>query len=199
MTVRSVRNVAVPNFPVASPVYSKPNQDQFINVLRLHLNNIANNINAPKVHGSFYDTTTQTNPVADAENLMTFDSVVMAYGTKIGSPTSRIYVAETGVYNIQFSAQMDKSGGGADPAYIWLKVNGTTVANTASKIVISGPNAETIAAWNFVIILTGNSYFELAWSSPDTTMLILHEAAADPVPAIPSVILTVTWVSNIPV
>jgi hypothetical protein len=199
MAVRAVRNVAVPNFPVAPPVYSRANQDQFINVLRLHLNNIANNINAPKVHGAFYDTTTQTNPVASAENLMTFDSVIMAYGTKIGSPTSRVYVAETGVYNIQFSAQMDKSGGGSGSAYIWLKVNGTAVANSASKIVISGPSAETIAAWNFVIILSGNSYFELAWSSPDTTMLILHEAAADPIPAIPSVILTVTWVSNIPV
>ena len=195
MAVRAVRNVAVPNFPVASPVYSKPNQDQFINVLRLHLNNIANNINAPKVHGSFYDTSTQDNPVANEENLITLDSVVMAYGTKIGSPTSRIYVAETGVYNIQFSAQLDKFGESPSTAYIWLKVNGVTVDNSARKVVVS---QETVAAWNFVIVLTGNSYFELAWSSSDTSVIIFNEGATPPNPNIPSVILTVTWVSNIP-
>jgi hypothetical protein len=198
MAVRAVRNVAVPNFPVASPVYSKPNQDQFINVLRLHLNNIANNINAPKVHGSFYDTSTQDNPVANEENLITLDSVVMAYGTKIGSPTSRIYVAETGVYNIQFSAQLDKSGESPGTAYIWLKVNGVTVDNSARKVVVSRSMRETVVAWNFVIVLTGNSYFELAWSSSDTSVIIFNEGATPPAPNIPSVILTVTWVSNIP-
>lgn len=193
----SVRNIIAPNYPVAPAQYNKKYQDQFTNVVRLYSNTVVNAVNAPKVHGSFYDTTDQTNPVASAENLMRFNTTVMAYGTKIGSPTSRVYVAETGVYNIQFSAQFDKSGGGPDSAYIWLKINGVTVPNSAGKIVISGPNAETIVAWNYLNILKANDYFEIAWSSPDTTMLILEESAAPPVPEIPSVILTVTGVSNI--
>jgi hypothetical protein len=193
----NVRNIVAPNYPVAPATYNKKYQDQFTNVVRLYSNSVVNAVNAPKVHGSFYDTTTQANPVASAENLMKLNSTVMAYGTKIGSPTSKIFVAETGVYNIQFSAQFDKSGGGADSAYIWLKINGTAVPHSAGKVVVSGPSSETIAAWNYVNIFSANDYFEIAWSSPDTTMLLLAGAAAPPVPQIPSVIVTVSWVSNI--
>jgi hypothetical protein len=196
----NVRNLAAPNFAVASKEYDSAWQDQFINVLRLHLNNSANAINAPKVFGSYYDTTTQTNLLGT--NLITYNTTIIGYNTKIGSPTSRVFVSETGIYNIQFSAQLDKTGGGADAVYIWLRVNGADVANSASKVVVSGPNDEKIAAWNFVIQLQSNDYIELAWSSLDATMHIEAIAASTvaPVhPLIPSVILTVTWVSNPPV
>lgn len=194
----NVRNIVAPNYPVAPAVYNKKYQDQFSNVVRLYSNTVANAVNAPKIHGSFYDTTDQTNPVANAENLIKLNSTVMAYGTKIGSPTSRIYVAETGVYNIQFSAQLNKTtGGGASAAYIWLKINGVNVANSAGKVVVSGPNAETIAAWNYLNILKANDYIELAWSSPETNMILQADNAAPPVPEVPSVIVTVTGVSNI--
>jgi hypothetical protein len=196
----NVRNLAAPNFAVASKEYDFAWQDQFINVLRLHLNNSANAINAPKVFGSYYDTTTQTN--AAGTNLITYNSTAVAYNTKIGSPTSRVFVAETAIYNIQFSAQLDKTGGGADAVYIWLRVNGADVANSASKVVVNGNNDEKIAAWNFVIQLQSNDYIELAWSSTDATMHIEAIAASTVAPVhpfIPSVILTVTWVSNPPV
>ena len=194
----SVRNVTPSNYPVAPGKYVQQYFDQFTNVLRLNLNNITNAINAPKVFGSYYDTTLQTNPVASAENLFTLNSTVVSYGTKVGSPTSRVYVGETGVYNIQFSAQLDKSGGGASAVYIWLKINGEPVPNSAGKVVINGPNSEIIPAWNFVVILKANDYFELVWSSSDTAVVILAEPAVPPVPQIPSIILTVTWVSGIP-
>ena len=111
-------------------------------------------------------------------------------------------MAETAIYNIQFSAQLDKTGGGADAVYIWLRVNGADVANSASKVVVNGNNDEKIAAWNFVIQLQSNDYIELAWSSTDATMHIEAIAASTVAPVhpfIPSVILTVTWVSNPPV
>jgi hypothetical protein len=196
----NVRNLAAPNFAVASKEYDSAWQDQFINVLRLHLNNSANAINAPKVFGSYYDTTTQTNLLGT--NLITYSTTIIGYNTKIGSPTSRVFVSETGIYNIQFSAQLDKTGGGADAIYIWLRVNGADVANSASKVVVNGNNDEKIAAWNFVIQLQSNDYIELAWSSTDATMHIEAIAASTVAPVhpfIPSVILTVTWVSNPPV
>lgn len=200
MSSNNVRSVVPPNFPVASKEYSAAWQDQFINMLRLYLNNSANAINAPKVFGSYYDTTTQTNALGT--NLMTYNTTVVNYNTKIGSPTSRVFVSETGIYNIQFSAQLDKTGGGADPVYIWLRLNGVDVPNSASKVVVSGPNDEKIAAWNFVVQLQANDYIELAWSSSDATMHIEAIAASTvaPVhPLVPSIILTVTWVSNPPV
>lgn len=197
-TSQKIRNIVPPNLPVAPVEYQQRYQDQFSNVLRLFFNLIANAVNAPKPHGSFYDTTTQTNPVANAVNLMkvnsTYDDSQTAFS--VSRDTTRIYVAETGVYNIAFSAQLDKTGGSASAVYIWLRVNGQNIAHSASKVVIDGPNSEIIAAWNWVLSLSANDYFELAWESPDTNVVLAETPASGNIPEIPSVIITVTWVSN---
>jgi hypothetical protein len=199
MSTKAVRNVAAPNYPTAPAEYSRQFQDQYSNVLRLFSITLANAINAPRVHGSFYDTTTQQNPVASAVNLMKLNSTVSAYACRIGAPTSRVYVGETGVYNIQFSAQLDKTSGSSPQSiYIWLRVNGVNVAHSASQVTLKDTTAELVAAWNFMITLDTENYFEIAWSSPDTDVQLKAAAASGSVPQIPSVILTVSWVSNIP-
>ena len=193
-------NVVPPNLPVAPVDYQQRYQDQFANVLRLFFTRLTSKVNAPVPHGSFYDTTTQTNPVASAVNLMRLNSV---YGSSndtqyaIKKNTDRIYITQTGVYNIAFSAQLDKTGGGADNVFIWIRVNGQNVAHSASKIVINGPNDEVVAAWNWVLTLADKDYIELAWQSPDTRVVLLAVAATGNIPQIPSVILTVTWVSAV--
>ena len=193
-------NVVPPNLPVAPVDYQQRYQDQFANVLRLFFTRLTSKVNAPVPHGSFYDTTTQTNPVASAVNLMRLNSV---YGSSndtqyaIKKNTDRIYITQTGVYNIAFSAQLDKTGGGADNVFIWIRVNGQNVAHSASKIVINGPNDEVVAAWNWVLTLADKDYIELAWQSPDTQVVLLAVAATGNIPQIPSVILTVTWVSAV--
>ena len=202
MTVRAVRNITPPNYPVAPDEYSRAHQDQFTNVVRLFSNTVSNAINAPKVHGSFYDTTQQNNGGATSVNLMSLNTEISVFGTKIGSPASRILVSESGVYNVQFSAQFDKTAGAAADIYIWLRINGQDVPYSASKVVIQGSAAEIVPAWNFVVDLEANDYIEIAWASTDTNVHISAASAAvgpPAIPAIPSVILTVTWVSNLTV
>lgn len=190
------RGVVPPNLPIALREYDQRSMEQFNNVLRLYFNQVSNRINAPTPHASYFDTTTQTNPVANTVNLFRYNSVVTEYEVTRGTPTSKIYVSNTGVYNIQFSAQLDKTGGSASSVYIWPRVNGVNIPNSASKVVIDGPNSEIIPAWNFVLVLEARDYFELAWQSSDTDVVIREEAASGNVPEIPSVILTVSWVSN---
>ena len=195
-------NVAAPNLPVGPTEYDSRYQNQFLSILRLFFTQITNKVNSPVPHGSFYDTTTQTNPVADAVNLMKINSVYdSADGTQyaIKKDTSKIYVTQTGVYNIQFSAQLDKTGGGASAVYIWIRVNGQNVSNSATKVVIDGPNSEIVAAWNWVLTLAANDYIELAWESSDTNVILAAVAASGNIPEIPSVILTVSWVSAVTV
>jgi hypothetical protein len=194
MTV--ARGISTPNLPVAPIQYEQRFQDQFSNVLRLFFRQVANRVNSPTAHGSYFDTTTQTNPVANAVNLFTYNSVVTQQAVTRGNPTSKIYVAQTGIYNFQFSAQLDKTGGSASAVYIWPRINGVNLPDSATKIVIDGPNNEIVAAWNFVLVLQANDYFELAWESPDTNVVIPYVAATGNIPAIPSIILTVVWVSN---
>lgn len=143
-------------------------------------------------YGSFYDTTTQTAAAINTAYAMTFNSTEFSNGVYIGAPTSRVYVDTPNVYNIQFSAQIDKTAGGVGLVWIWLRKNGVNVANSASQVRIQGNNAEIVAAWNFLLEMNAGDYFELMWEVDDTTVEILSEPASAIHPAIPSIILTVT-------
>ena len=143
-------------------------------------------------YGSFYDTTTQTAAAINTAYAMTLDTTDLSFGVTVGTPTSRIYVDTQGVYNIQFSAQLDKTTATVGLVYIWLRVNGTDVPYSATQVRIQGNNAETVAAWNFLANFKAGDYFELMWSVDDTSIQILASGAVAPVPAIPSLILTVS-------
>lgn len=145
-----------------------------------------------KRYGSFYDTTTQTAAAINTAYAMTFNSVDMSVGATIGSPTSRIYVDTHNVYDIQFSAQLNKTSGGVGLIWIWLRKNGVDVPNTTGKIRIQSNNGETLAAWNYLLDLNAGDYFELMWEVDDTTVQILAETASAVHPALPSVIVTVS-------
>jgi hypothetical protein len=190
------RGLAPPSIPVALREYDQRGMEQTNNVLRLFFNQIANRINSPTAHASYFDTTTQTNSGANQVNLFRYNSVETEFQITRGTPTSKIFVNNTGIYNFQFSAQLDKTGGGASVVYIWPRINGVNVPNATTKVVIDGPNNEIVPAWNFVLVMKAGDYFELAWQSSDTAVVILAEAAASNYSAIPSIIMTVTWVSN---
>lgn len=143
-------------------------------------------------YGSFYDLTDQTAALINTAYAMTFGNTEYSNGVYIGSPTSRVYVDRPGIYNIQFSAQLDKSSSSAKDVWIWLDKNGSTVANTATQVTLQGSSAATVAAWNFLLELNAGDYFRLMWSTNDTACFIKHDSNAPPVPAIPSIILTVT-------
>jgi hypothetical protein len=145
-----------------------------------------------KRYGVFHSTATQTAAVINTAYPMTFDVTDLSFGVYTGTPNSRIYIDTEGIYNFQFSAQLDKISGGVGLVFIWPRVNGIDIPDSATQIRIQGNNAETVAAWNFVLPLNAGDYFELTWSTDDTSCQILASAATPPVPAIPSVILTVT-------
>lgn len=143
-------------------------------------------------YGSFYDTTTQTAAAINTAYAMTFNTTDLSRGVYIGSPTSRIYVDESSLYDLQFSAQLDNTSGGNHLAYIWLRINGVDVTNSASQVRLKGTDGELVAAWNFFADLKAGDYFELMWSVNDTAVQLTAQAAASPVPGIPSIILTVS-------
>jgi len=192
----SPRGITPPNLPIAPNQYERRYQDQFANALRLFFNKLTREVNSPTPHASYFDTTTQTNPVANTVNLFTYNSKVSEFKITRGSPTSKIFINQTGLYNFQFSAQLDKTGGSTTDVYIWPRVNGVNVPDSATKVVIDGPNNEIVPAWNFVLLMQDGDYFELAWESSDTNVIILADSAASNYPGIPSIIMTVTWVSN---
>lgn len=146
---------------------------------------------APR-YGTFYDTTTQTAAAINTAYAVTFNSTDLSFGVSTGTPASRIYVESEGIYNFQFSLQLDKVSGGVGLFYLWARINGVDQANSATQIRIQGNNAESVAAWNFVYRMNAGDYFELMWSVDTTDIEIKAFTAAPPVPDIPSVLLSVT-------
>jgi hypothetical protein len=143
-------------------------------------------------YGSFSSTATQTAAVINTAYPITLNSTQLSNGVYVGTPTSRVYVDRPGVYNFQFSLQLNKTTAAAKNVFLWYRLNGNDAASSATRITLQGSSAAAVAAWNFVLSMAAGDYFELVWSTDDTGCVIQADVASSPVPAIPSVILTVT-------
>jgi hypothetical protein len=146
-----------------------------------------------RTFGSFTSNATQTSNGANTTNFMTFNNTEDANGVSIVSST-QLTVARTGRYNIQFSAQASHDVNQTANLEIWLTKNGTAVANTNGRVVLI-KDQPMIAAWNFVDnVSTANTYYQLAWASPDTNVELTAFDTANTIAgvAIPSIIATIT-------
>jgi hypothetical protein len=112
--------------------------------------------------------------------------------TITATKSTRITVAADGVYNFQFSAQLDKTSSSKKDVWIWARINDVDVPDSATKITLAGSSAATVAAWNFVYQLSANDYFELMWATDDVDCYMPSEPASAFVPSIPAIIMTVT-------
>ena len=143
-------------------------------------------------YGSFYDTTTQVATVINTATAITFNTTDLSNGVYLGSPTSRVYVDTEGIYNYQLSIQLDKTTGGTAEFYIWFRLNGVDVADSASQLKLQGNNAEVFSALNYFFDLKAGDYIELMFSVGSLSVELLAVPAAAPHPGIPSIILTVS-------
>ena len=145
---------------------------------------------------SAYSTQDQTNGGATVANKMTYNTTDLSNGVSIVS-NSRITMANAGVYNIQFSAQLDKTDSGDDTVQIWICKNGNMVANSNTETTLVGNAGKHVAAWNWFVNAAAGDYFEICWHSIDTSVFINYIAAASSPsrPAIPSIIVTVNKIA----
>lgn len=103
---------------------------------------------------------------------------------------------EKGKYDIQFSAQLVKLGGGTHAAEIWLQQNGEAVPHSNTTVTISGGSGSAlVAAWNFFVDAEANDYVQLYWwVDAINTIKIDSRPVLDGRPEIPGIILTVNQV-----
>lgn len=148
-------------------------------------------------YGSFYDTTTQVAGSTASAYVMTLNTTDISNGVSIVSG-SQVKFNNTGIYNIQFSAQLQRSNNGTDTVEIWPGINGSYIPWSGGIVTISGAaNANpVIAAWNYIISVSAGQYFSLYWRTSDTHVSIASSASStNPTrPAIPSLILTAVQV-----
>ena len=151
-----------------------------------------------RYYGTFTSNVTQTNPVGNTIRAMSADTTEINSGV-ILSANTRFVVQNAGVYNIQFSAQLQQINNADSAISIWFRKNGTDIPRSNTELSIDknqGGASKLVAAWNIVESFTANQYIEIMWSSPDTGMEILWQnVQTGPTrPSTPSLIVTVTQV-----
>lgn len=142
--------------------------------------------------GAWHDMTRQTPAVVNTGQRVQCDTTDIERGVWRDSSLDTFYVADAGVYNIEFSAQVDSNKGSDSELWIWLAVNGSDVPESASVIRVKGNDGETVAAWNWMVELAPNDYFSIIWAADSLQTYLETFAASAFAPAIPSFILTVT-------
>lgn len=149
-------------------------------------------------YGSFTDRTTQSGS-ANTAYAMKLNTTEISQEVSIVSG-SRITVVNTGIYNLQFSAQLSNSANTNITFDIWLSYTGSNYPHSNTQLDVnksSGQLGRAVAAWNFILPIQANDWVELMWScTADTGQIVALPVQSNPTrPEIPSVILTLTQVA----
>lgn len=173
------------------------------------ITNIINNtVNPPPngYYGSFYDTTTQTAVANNTPTPIIINNIDLTNGVSItsnGISLTRITINNTGIYNIQFSFQLENSSNSVEDITIWLKKLNVDVPESSGLIGLNPRKSpsepyHTIVSWNYLISANSGEYYEFYWSTTNyTNVKIPHYPATIIYPETPSVIVTVTQQAGI--
>jgi hypothetical protein len=210
---QQLQTPAVPDLPNPQDRYDRLTVAQTNGALRtffLKLTNALQSIASPRggrflnnPYGAFQDGTDQTAANTTTAYAITFDTTDFNNGVTL-SNSSRLNVSQAGIYNIQFSVQLVNTTNASVDIDIWFRKNGTNIDKSNSRFGLAprksaGDPFHLIGAINFFVSLDTNDYVELMWRTSDVGAYIEHYAASSTPtrPAIPSVIATVTFVSNL--
>ena len=210
---QQLQTPAVPDLPNPQDKYDRLTVAQTNGALRtffLKLTNALQSIASPRggrfinmPYGAFQDGTDQTAANTTTAYAITFDTTDFNNGITL-SNSSRLNVSQSGIYNIQFSVQLVNTTNASNDIDIWFRKNGTNIDKSNSRFGLAprksaGDPFHLIGAMNFFVSLDTNDYIELMWSTSDVGAYIEHYAASSTPtrPSIPSVIATVTFVSNL--
>ena len=151
-------------------------------------------------YGAFSDFTTQTAAAANTGYVITLNSTDLSNGVSVTSG-SRILFDNTGIYNLQFSVQLENSDTQEHDARIWLRKNGADIAGSTGYVAVvarhGGINGHVIPSWNFVLDVVAGDYFEYYWAVTGTQVTIATYSPSGPSPGTASVVVTATQQSGI--
>ena len=157
-------------------------------------------------YGAFSDTTSQTAVAINTGYAMKFAlNDITPNGISMvvngGGNKTRITFANTGVYNLQWSAQFTSIDNAENDVSVWLRKNGTDVVG--SRGLVSVPkklgliSGHALPSWNFVLSVVAGEYYEFVWSTSNTNVSIDALPLTAYAPSTASTILTVTQQSGI--
>jgi len=201
-----------PSLPISPKDWDAGYHDQYSNVLRLYFNQLSNGLQQLTntrggyrlsfPHGSFYDVGDQNIASTSTAYPIRLNSTAMSSGVSVVD-NSKITVEQVGIYNLQFSVQLNNANNAPQDADIWLRKNGVDVPHSNSRFGLParknpGDPFHSIGALNLFVEMSSTDYVQLMWCATSTDVsLAEYPAPTGPVrPEIPSAIVTMSFVST---
>ena len=212
-TQNRIINPAPPNLPLGTDQYERRYQDQFTNILRLYFNQLQNalteitgNVGGRYLafpYGAFSDFTDQTTTVNTA-TLMTLNTTDFSNGVSVVS-NSKITVEYAGIYNLQFSVQLQNLDNAPQDVFIWLKQNDADITGSTGLVGLparksAGVPFHDIKGWNYFLNMNAGDHVQIYWSTTNVDVTIqTYPASGTPTkPSTASVVATLSFVSALP-
>lgn len=142
-------------------------------------------------YGQFIKTADQVPSAINTAQALTWSSALIANGVSIGAPTSRIVVANAGLYKFSVSLQLTSSSASVKNVYIWFRKNGVDVANSTLITSLDSGTAIRTPSRSLFFSLVAGDYIEVMFACDSTAMTVDNIAATAFAPAAPAATLSV--------
>lgn len=148
-------------------------------------------------YGSFSDNQNHSAALANTPYPIPLNTTEFSSGViRDTLDNTKIVLQQSGLYNFQFSTQFVSTNSSAKDVFIWARKNGVDIPHSATRVSVIGNGVYFVAAWNFIISMNANDYFQLMWATTDITASIASPAATTFAPSTPSTLLSVTQVAQ---
>jgi hypothetical protein len=129
-----------------------------------------------------------------------FRTMDFSNGVTVNADTE-ITIANTGIYNLQFSFQYQNTSSQDHDVTIWLRKNGSDVLGSAGFVAVisshGGTPGHCLPSWNYLLDAVGGDFYELYWSATSTQVTLHYYPGSLPPPSAASAIFTVTQQAGI--
>jgi|688.fasta_scaffold06234_24 hypothetical protein len=151
-------------------------------------------------YAQYQDDITQPLVAVNVGQPTKFRTMDLSNGVTVVNDTE-ITIANTGIYNLQFSFQYQNIDVKTQDVTIWLRKNGVDVDGSAGFVAVvsshGGGPGHVITSWNYILDAVGGDYYELYWSATSLDVTMEFYPAGSPPPATASAIFTVTQQAGI--
>jgi hypothetical protein len=151
-------------------------------------------------YAQYQDDLSQPLGAANVGQPVKFRTMDFSNGVTVNSDTE-ITIANTGIYNLQFSFQYQNTSSQDHDVTIWLRKNGSDVLGSAGFVAVisshGGTPGHCLPSWNYLLDAVGGDYYELYWSATSTQVTLHYYPGSLPPPSAASAIFTVTQQAGI--
>jgi hypothetical protein len=143
-----------------------------------------------------FSTTTQNIATNNVAQIVTFNNTIQANKITVTS-SSRFTIVEAGRYLVTCNPQINLSGGTNQTFNMWVRLNGSDVANSNSKWGIVSTSADSTTDFYQSILCVVGDFIEIWISGTNTSLQLINVAPGGGAPATPSASLIIVKTNNV--